>query len=1085
MNTMLRKDNVARENASSCGKPEKDVPPGPHAPVESRPSSDRTLSQKFLMTALDYHRAGRLDQAADLYQRILLAEPDHFLCLHHLGLIAHQKGDLDTAIAWIEKAIRVKPDYAEALANLAALYRAKGLLTQAVETGRTAVLHGQDHVPAHCNLGGALEDQGEWEAALACYRRAVAINPAFIEGAMNAANVLRRLHRHEEALQTCEALIACRPDAAEPHMVLGNILRDLGQFDAALAAYEQALALRPDFAPVYNSLGNLLQRRGQYQEAHDAYATAIQLQPNLAQAHAGLGVTLDSLGHPDQAIEAFRMALVYDPKRIDLRLWLHHRRRAICDWTGIMEEEAELLRLFKTEPHVGAPFPLISMDTSAAEQYRLCRAFGQSYDNKRQAYTHSPRPRGSRKVRIGYLSNDFYRHATALLMVELFERHDRDQFEIIAYSHGPDDSSELALRTREAFDRFVDIRALSDTEAAALIHREEIDILVDLKGYTNDARTAILGLRPAPIQVNFIGFPGTMGVDFIDYIIADAFVLPMDQQPFFSEKIVHMPFSYQPNDTRRMIADLTPTRADCGLPEDGFVFCCFNNSYKLTPVFFDLWMRLLQAVPGSVFWLLESGPLVRENLQHEAEKRGIDPNRLVFAPRIAIPDHLARHRLADLFLDCLPYNAHTTTSDALWAGLPVLTCAGETFAGRVAGSLLQAVGLPELITTSLADYEARALHLARNPEDLRILRQTLLRQRKSAPLFDIALYTRHLESAYRQMWTRFEDGLAPEAFAVAPAAPEKDTASDAYKEAHIAKTATVARITFETCPLCQGSHHEPLLVADVTRDPLYRSILPDKVEWRRCQDCGHVFAEGHFSPIVQSTHFARTLPAEAVGHDMEKRRLQSGAIVERMDHWLPAAKGAWLDVGFGDASLLFAAEEWGFDPVGLEHRKAHADILAGLGYEAHQGEIIDHDWPERFSVISLSRSLERMADPRLGLRTARRFLRRDGALFLSMRNRGTMVWRLLEINQDNPYWGDLRAVHLFDRERISAVLIEENFRPLSFMIDERYPLGMGIIAVRDDFPLHADQTMNTPASRGSAPDFALMDTERDTDERPH
>jgi len=1011
-----------------------------------RDDSDRadngpSLSSTFLLPAIEMHRVGRFDQAEALYERILLAEPENALCLHHLGLIAHQHGDLATAIARLEQAIRVKPDYVEALTNLAALYRAQGLFSKAIETCRAAIAQDPSHAIAYSNQGGAHEDLGEQEEALACYRKAASLNPAFIEAALNAAHLLRRLQRREEAITACETLIAHRPDAAEPHMVLGNILRDLGRHEAARAAYEQALALRPDYAEAYNNLGNTLHAQAKYEEARKAFIEAIRIKPDFAQAHAGLGVTLESLKRPREAIASFQTALHHDPQMLNLRLWLHHRRRAICDWNHIMEDEAELHRQFVTNTNIGNPFPLISMETSAAEQYRLHRAFGETFGNKQDAFVHVPRPRGTRRLKIGYLSSDFYRHATALLMVELFERHDREAFEIIAYSHGPDDHSELGIRTREAFDRFVDINALSDFEAASLIYSDGIDILIDLKGYTGNARTGILGLRPAPIQVNFLGFPGTMGVDFIDYIIADPIVAPMDQQPFFGERIVHMPHSYQPNDSRRMIADLTPTRSGCGLPEEGFVFCCFNNSYKITPALFDLWMRLLDSVPGSVLWLLEPHPIVRDNLGQEAKKRGIDPSRLVFAPKIAIADHLARHRLADLFIDCLPCNAHTTASDALWAGLPVLTCLGQTFAGRVAASLLQAVGLPELIMTTFEDYEVEALRLARDPAALQTLRRKLLTLRHKAPLFDIALYTRHLERAYQRMWSVFEAGQTPLAFAVEPTHAAED-----------AKPAEIARIAFKACPLCGGSF-SALLTADVSPDPLYRSVLPGQVEWERCHECGHVFAEGAFPDHVQITHFARPLPEEAVGHDLEKQRSLSAAIVTQVMQLLPRAEGSWLDVGFGNGSLLFTAEEWGFVPVGIERRPQHAEILKNLGYEASCGQMAEHGWNEHFSVISLSRTLERVAEPLAELRIARRQLRRDGVLFLSLRNRGSMVWRLLQAGQENPYWGDLRAVHLFDRARVETLLIEVGFQPLSFMIDARFPLGMGILAVRDDSPL--------------------------------
>jgi len=369
-------------------------------------------------------------------------------------------------------------------------------------------------------------------------------------------------------------------------------------------------------------------------------------------------------------------------------------------------------------------------------------------------FAHSWPQRGG-KIRLGYLSADFHQHATAYLIAEVFERHDRARFEVAAYSYGPDDRSGMRARLKGAFDRFLDIRPLAHGEAARQIHEAGIDILVDLKGYTTHARTEILAYRPAPIQVNYLGYPGTMGAEFMDYIIADPFLVPEDRQPFYSEALAYLPDCYQSNDTKREISEQVPSRAECGLPERGFVFCCFNNTYKITPAFFDIWMRLLHAVPGSVLWLLEANAAAKTNLRREAAARGIDPERLIFAPRQHLPEHLARHRHADLFLDTLPCNAHTTASDALWASLPLLTCAGETFAGRVAGSLLQACGMPELITTSPEAYEAIALKLASEPSRVAVLRRRLEQQRLSAALFDIARFTRNLEAAYIRMWEEF------------------------------------------------------------------------------------------------------------------------------------------------------------------------------------------------------------------------------------------------------------------------------------------------------------------------------------------
>ena len=361
----------------------------------------------------------------------------------------------------------------------------------------------------------------------------------------------------------------------------------------------------------------------------------------------------------------------------------------------------------------------------------------------------------SDKIRLGYYSADFHNHATAYLMAELFERHDKNQFELFAFSFGPAQNDAMRKRLSAAFDQFIDVRNPSDKAIAQLSRQLEIDIAVDLKGYTQNARSGIFAYRAAPIQASYLGYPGTMGTHTIDYLIADKTLIPQASQPYYAEKIVYLPHSYQVNDRQRAIAAITPTRASLGLPDKGFVFCCFNNNFKILPATFDIWMRILKQIENSVLWLFEDNPSAARNLRHEAQTRGVAADRLIFAPRMPLPEHLARHRAADLFLDTLPYNAHTTASDALWAGLPVLTCMGEAFASRVAASLLNAIDLPELITTTAQAYEALAVSLAMNPARLQHIKYKLAHNQLTTPLFNTAIFTRHLENAYTQMIERY------------------------------------------------------------------------------------------------------------------------------------------------------------------------------------------------------------------------------------------------------------------------------------------------------------------------------------------
>ena len=743
--------------------------------------------EELLAAAIACHGSGDHQTAQRLYEDILLRRPAHPVALHHLGLIEHAAGRHDRAIHCVRGALALAPAWSEAHSNLAALYRAAGDLAAAMASAQQAIALDPGCAPAHSNLGGICEDRGETAAALAAYLRAGELDPNLLEAHFNAANLLRKLGRLEEALVICNAAAKANPTSALPHFNAGNLLRELLRPREAIEAYRQALAREPDDAKAHYNLGDTLLQQGSFAEAIAAFQQALALDPNMAVAYCNLGAAYECSGQPALSAVAYRRALACDPGMLGVRLQLYHQRRCACDWTNLAEEEAAIAAAVPQHRRPLVPFHLLDMDV-APELHLHCARLWAAGLRGTPSFPHR-RPElgsaGKSKLKIGYLSADFLSHATALLMADLVESHDRGQFEIIAYSHGDDDGSDMRQRLVRGFDTFVDLRRLDDREAAQRIFDDGIDILVELKGYTQFARSNIAAHRPAPVQVNFLGYPGTMGADFIDYILADAIVLPMDEQVYYAEKIVHLPECYQPNDRHRKVAAAVPRRSACGLPEQGFVFCCFNHSYKITATIFDVWTRLLQQVEGSVLWLFDAYPNVKDNLAREAETRGIDPARLVFAPRVATPDHMARQKLADLFLDTLPYNAHTTASEALWVGLPVLTLPGTTFAGRVATSLLYAIGLPELVTESLADYEERALHLAIHAADLAELKGKLAQNRATHPLFDAPRFARHIESAYRRMWDLWAAGAAPQAFGV-PAMPRPQPARERVRETPLA-----------------------------------------------------------------------------------------------------------------------------------------------------------------------------------------------------------------------------------------------------------------------------------------------------------
>ena len=625
----------------------------------------------------------------------------------------------------------------------------------------------------HFEHGNALYDQGRLDDAIVAYGQAVDSKPDHSEAHNNLGAALKARGRLEEAIAAFREAVRRQPNYATAWSNLGSALQGQGKLDEAVAAYGEALRVEPEYAMAYYNLGNALRVLGRRSEAIDACRAAVRLKPDFPEAHSNLGAVLTEEGHLEEARAAYRDALRLRSDWGSAAASLMHLDRQLCRWDELVPRAAALRDAIATDAPLAKginPFSMLASDASGPEQLRCAR---QWVAHKRFFRAgHQPRhaPSGAsapRRLRIGYLSADFHEHATAYLIAGLLESHDRHAFEIIAYSYGQRDASPMRARLQSACARFMEMGALSDKEAAAAIRSDGVDILVDLKGYTQNARTGILTYRPAPIQAQFLGYPGTMGTRLVDYLIADRFVVPHAHFHDYDERIVHLPDCYQPNDSQRTIA-ATPSRTDAGLPETGMVFCSFNETYKITPGMFDIWMRLLTAVPGSVLWLLASNPWAPGNLRREAQARGVDSGRLIFAPRLPHAAHLGRLALADLVLDSLPVNAHTTASDALWTGVPVLTCPGETFASRVAGSLLQTMGMFELLANDLADYERKARELAEDPERLGGLKARVRERRHTSALFNAPRFARHLESAYRAMWDRYVRGETPAPISIAP-----------------------------------------------------------------------------------------------------------------------------------------------------------------------------------------------------------------------------------------------------------------------------------------------------------------------------
>lgn len=690
---------------------------------------DAMESQNLLGVLLARQR--RYEEALAVFAAAIERQPEYGGTYNNMGNTLSELGRHEEAIAYLNKAIEIQPADAQAHCNLGNAYRQLGRLEEAAASVERALKITPGDYEAYNTLGVIQRDSGRYDEAVGCFQRAVEINRDHAPAWHNLGLALDHQNRHEQALQSLERALALRPDP-ETLVGLGNALQKLGRLEAAVSRYREAIALQDD----------------------------------LVSAHSGLGTALQDMKRPDGAAACFEKVLAIAPDDENAPTALAWARATACDWGDYEARVQALRRDVRERRSVVAPFTFLALCQDLEEQ-KLC---AERY--LAEKIPHAPPALGRAaahddgRVRVAYLSADFREHPVAQCIHELLRVHDRSRFEVIGVSLGADDASEMRAKLKASFDRYVDVRRMADSEAAAAIRDLGVDIAVDLMGFTKGCRPGILAHRPAPVQVAYLGYAGTTGADFIDYLLADRFVIPEEQQKRYSERVVTLPDSYMANHSRRVMGEGSG-RAAAGLPEGAFVFCSFNNFYKITPEVFGAWMRLLRKVDGSVLWLHSDNAVAERNLAREAAVRGVDPGRLVYARRVdRIEDHYARYRLADLFLDTT-YNAHVTACDALWAGLPLVTCTGSSFATRVAGGMLQVLGLPELVTTSLADYERVALALATDPGSLRALREKLEQARKASPLFDVERFRRNIESAFITMWETHEHGDPPRAFAVA------------------------------------------------------------------------------------------------------------------------------------------------------------------------------------------------------------------------------------------------------------------------------------------------------------------------------
>jgi predicted O-linked N-acetylglucosamine transferase (SPINDLY family) len=723
-------------------------------------------AKRIFLEGLALQQKGDLAQAELLYKRALELAPGRPSVMNNLAAVFVELKKYPEAKALCERLLEMNPESETALLNLGNCQLKLGSPGEALLAYDKALGVRPGYADALNSRGGALLELKRLQEALESCERALAIRPDYAEAHNNRGNVLHELKRPGEALASYDRALAIKPDYAEAHYNRGGVLLELTRPGEALASFERALAIKPDYVEALSNRGIALLQLNRTEEALASYDRALAIKPDYAEALNNRSDALLDLGRHEEVIESGKMLLGVKPDYDYARGGLLRARMQCCEWAEYDESIARITDDLRAGKRADTPFNFLAVSGSAADQLRCARIFvADKYPAAAQPVWRGERYRHDR-IRVAYLSADLRGHAVAYLIAGLIEAHDRTRFEITAISFGPAEHDEMNARLRSAFDRFIDVRGRSDQDIALLLRELEIDIAVDLQGFTKHCRPRIFAQRAAPVQVNYLGYPGTMGADYIDYIIGDRYVIPPEHHRSYSEKVVYLPDCYQVNDFRRRIAARTPARAELGLPETGFVFCCFNNNHKISPRVFDVWMRLLDKVRGSVLWLLEDNKTVARNLRHEAERRGVAPGRVIFAPRVRMEVHLARQRLADLFLDTLPYNAHVTASDALWVGLPLVTHLGSAFAGRVAASLLNAVGLGELITFSVEEYEALALKLATGPAMLTDIRAKLARNRTTHPLFDTDRFRRHIESVYVTMWERYQRGEPPASFAV-------------------------------------------------------------------------------------------------------------------------------------------------------------------------------------------------------------------------------------------------------------------------------------------------------------------------------
>lgn len=717
------------------------------------------MNSKF-KEAIDLHKNGQLEKAKNICLEILKSEPDNFNTLHLLGIIAFQTKNYQASEKILNKVIKIKPDFADAYTNRGIVLKVLNKSEEAIESWNSAIKINSKNFQAYNHRGVALIELKRPKEAIESWNNAIKIKPDFAEAYNNLGNVLNDLKKFDESLKNYNEAIKIKPNFFEAYSNRGSVLKALNKLEEALNSCNEAIKINPKYAEAYNNRGIILAELKQVGAALENYENAIKINPNFSDAYNNQGVLLIELKRLDDAKESFESALKINPDSNFLLGRLIATKNNLCDWNSFIENSEKLKSNIEKGKKSSSPFNLLSI----YDLPELQKKFTETFVKEEYPDTNSTDPiikkKPKKKIRLGYYSADFHNHPVSYLIANLFELHDKSKFELIAFSLGPKKNDEMQNRISKAFDKFINVKSKTEKEISILSRELEIDIAIDLMGFTKNNKFRIFINRCAPVQISYLGYAGTTGTKSIDYIIGDKILIPEKYQKNFSEKIIYLPNSFMVNDPTKKISDKIITREEFDLPKNGFVFCCFNKKYKITPNVFEIWMRLLKKIDGSVLWLFEENSTSIKNLKIEASKGGVDGERLIFANRVPLlADHFARHKLADLFIDTFPYTAHSTCSDALWAGLPVLTRMGQSFASRVSGSLLNAIGLNELITNTEEEYENKAFSLATDPNYINEIKNKLYKNRLTKPLFNVKLFTKHIESAYTAIYDRYNKNL--------------------------------------------------------------------------------------------------------------------------------------------------------------------------------------------------------------------------------------------------------------------------------------------------------------------------------------